>query len=84
MFEGAAKTFGVRRPDIAGKSAERKARALEEKLREKDGVVAELPAGTREGEGTLQACGVRPRSGKRADEAAFFRLYPLPAAPAPG
>ncbi|MDR3357067.1 MAG: transposase [Spirochaetaceae bacterium] len=27
---------------------------------------------------------VRPRSGKRADGAAFFRLYPLPVAPAPG
>jgi hypothetical protein len=27
---------------------------------------------------------VRPRSGKRAAGAAFFHLYPLPAAPAPG
>jgi hypothetical protein len=61
LFEGAPKTFEVRRPDIAGKAAERKARALEEKLREKGGVIAELarevlalkktlPAGTREGE----------------------------------
>jgi transposase-like protein len=42
LFEGAPKTFEVRRPDIAGKSAERKARALKEKLREKDEVIAEL------------------------------------------
>jgi hypothetical protein len=42
LFEGVAKTFEVRRPDIAGKAAERKAQALEEKLREKDGVIAEL------------------------------------------
>ncbi|MDR3356275.1 MAG: hypothetical protein LBO04_03710 [Spirochaetaceae bacterium] len=30
------------------------------------------------------AYGVRPRSGKRASGAAFFRLFLLPAAPAPG
>ncbi|MDR3356869.1 MAG: transposase [Spirochaetaceae bacterium] len=30
------------------------------------------------------AHGVRPHSGKRAAGAAFFRLFPLPAAPAPG
>ncbi|MDR3355897.1 MAG: transposase [Spirochaetaceae bacterium] len=30
------------------------------------------------------ACGVRPHRGKRAAGAAFFRLYPLPVAPAPG
>ncbi|MDR3356911.1 MAG: hypothetical protein LBO04_06960, partial [Spirochaetaceae bacterium] len=34
--------------------------------------------------GAPPACGVRPRRGKRASGAAFFRLYPLPAAPAPG
>jgi transposase-like protein len=39
---GAPKTFEARRPDIAGKAAEQKAQALEEKLREKDGVIAEL------------------------------------------
>jgi transposase-like protein len=33
LFEGAPKTFEVRRPDIAEKAAERKAHALEEKLR---------------------------------------------------
>jgi transposase-like protein len=37
LFEGAPKTFGIRRPDIAGKAV-----ALEEKLREKDEVIAEL------------------------------------------
>jgi transposase len=42
LFEGAAKTFEVRRPDIAGKASERKAQALEEKPQEKDGVIAEL------------------------------------------
>jgi transposase-like protein len=42
LFEGAPKTFEVRRPDIAGKAAERKAAALEGKLREKDEVIAEL------------------------------------------
>ncbi|MDR3355877.1 MAG: hypothetical protein LBO04_01670 [Spirochaetaceae bacterium] len=34
--------------------------------------------------GDPSARGVRPRSGKRAPGPAFFRLYPLPAAPAPG
>jgi transposase len=42
LFEGAPKTFEVRRSDITGKSVERKAQALEEKLREKDEVIAEL------------------------------------------
>jgi hypothetical protein len=42
LFEGAAKTFEVRRPDITGKAAERKSQGLEEKPREKDGVIAEL------------------------------------------
>ncbi|MDR3356493.1 MAG: transposase [Spirochaetaceae bacterium] len=34
--------------------------------------------------GDPPACGVRPHRGKRASGPAFFRLYPLPAAPAPG
>ncbi|MDR3356377.1 MAG: hypothetical protein LBO04_04235, partial [Spirochaetaceae bacterium] len=34
--------------------------------------------------GVPPARGVRPRSGKRTAGAAFSRLYPLPAAPAPG
>jgi transposase-like protein len=42
MFEGALKTFETSRPDIAAKAADRKAQALEEKLREKDEVIAEL------------------------------------------
>jgi hypothetical protein len=42
LFEAAPKAFEVRRPDIAGKAVERKAAALEEKLREKDEVIAEL------------------------------------------
>jgi hypothetical protein len=33
--------FEVRRPDIAGKAVDRKSAALEEKLREKDEVIAE-------------------------------------------
>jgi transposase-like protein len=42
LFEGASKTFEISRADIAGKAAERKAQALEEKVREKDEVIAEL------------------------------------------
>jgi transposase-like protein len=60
-FEGAPKTFEIRRPDMGEKAAERKTAALEEKLREKDTVIAELAqdvlalkknsmAGTRRGE----------------------------------
>ncbi|MDR3357018.1 MAG: hypothetical protein LBO04_07520 [Spirochaetaceae bacterium] len=40
--------------------------------------------GAGEAAGDTPACGVRPRSGRRADLAAFSRLYPLPAVPAPG
>jgi transposase-like protein len=39
MSGGALKTFETSRPDIAAKAADRKAQALEEKLREKDGVI---------------------------------------------
>jgi hypothetical protein len=42
MFEGALKTFEIKRPEIAEKAADRKAKTLEEKLREKDNVIAEL------------------------------------------
>jgi transposase-like protein len=42
LFEGASKTFEVKRPDIAEKAEERKTHALEGKLREKDEVIAEL------------------------------------------
>ncbi|MDR3357185.1 MAG: transposase [Spirochaetaceae bacterium] len=46
----------------------------------------EPPDGGEAGEeaGNFPACGVRPRSGKRASGAAFSRLYPLPVAPEPG
>jgi transposase-like protein len=40
MFEGALKTFEISRPDISAKAAARKALALEEKLREKDEIIA--------------------------------------------
>jgi hypothetical protein len=42
LFEGALKMFEVRRPDSTGKAVERRAQALEGKLREKDEVIAEL------------------------------------------
>jgi transposase len=42
LFEGALKTFEIKRPDIGEKAAGREAAALEEKLREKDNVIAEL------------------------------------------
>jgi len=42
MFEGAAKTFEIRRPEIAEKAHERQSKALEEKLKQKDNVIAEL------------------------------------------
>jgi hypothetical protein len=41
MFEQAMKTFEIRRPEISEKAAERKAAAPEERLREKDSVIAE-------------------------------------------
>lgn len=42
LFEGALKTFEIRRPEISEQAGERKAKALEGKLREKDNVIAEL------------------------------------------
>jgi transposase len=42
MFEGAVKTFEIKRPEITEKAYERKSRALEEKLKQKDNVIAEL------------------------------------------
>src|SRR5215471_465842 len=42
LFEGATKTFEIKRTDISEKAKERQAKALEEKLRDKDNVIAEL------------------------------------------
>jgi hypothetical protein len=42
LFEGAVKTFEVGRPDISEKAACKKVKALEERLVEKDNVIAEL------------------------------------------
>lgn len=42
LFEGASKIFEIKRSDISEKASERKARELEDKLRDKDNVIAEL------------------------------------------
>jgi transposase/putative transposase len=42
LFEGALETFEIKRPDISGRAAEQREKALEGKLREKDNVIAEL------------------------------------------
>jgi transposase-like protein len=42
LFEGAVKTFGIKRPEISEKAEARHTAALEEKLKEKDAVIAEL------------------------------------------
>jgi transposase-like protein len=42
LFESGARLFEVRRDDISEKAEERKVAALEEKLRQKDEVIAEL------------------------------------------
>ena len=42
LFEGGQQVFQVKRPDISGKAIEKQTRALEEKLRHKDNVIAEL------------------------------------------
>jgi transposase len=42
LFEGAVKTFEVHRPDISEKAAGKQVKALEERLGEKDNVIAEL------------------------------------------
>jgi hypothetical protein len=59
LFEGAPKTFEVRRPDIAWKAAERKAQALEEKLREKDGGYRRVGAGSNELKKKILLAGIR-------------------------
>jgi transposase len=42
LFEDGVRTFRIRRTDISDKAGERKAALLEEKLKQKDGVIAEL------------------------------------------
>ena len=42
MFENAIQTFEIKRTDISEKAMEKKEKALEEKLRSKDNVIAEL------------------------------------------
>lgn len=42
LFEGGIQTFQIKRTDISGKAEERKIAALEEKLKQKDEVIAEL------------------------------------------
>ena len=42
LFENALQTFEIKRPEISEKAAERKTKALEEKLQNKDAVIAEL------------------------------------------
>ena len=42
LIEGGAQTFQIKRADIGGKAEERKVTALEEKIKQKDEVIAEL------------------------------------------
>src|SRR5215469_488171 len=42
LFENAVQTFEIKRTDITEKAQEKKEKALEEKLRNKDNVIAEL------------------------------------------
>ena len=42
LFEGGVQTFQIKRTDISGKAEERKVAALEDKIKQKDEVTAEL------------------------------------------
>jgi transposase-like protein len=42
LFEGGVQIFQIKRPEISGKAEERKIIALEEKIKQKDEVIAEL------------------------------------------
>jgi len=42
LFEGGVQTFQLKRADISNKAEERKITALEEKIKHKDGIIAEL------------------------------------------
>jgi len=42
LFEGGVQTFQIKRTDISGKAEERKITSLEDKIKQKDEVIAEL------------------------------------------
>jgi transposase-like protein len=42
LFEGGIKTFCIKRPDISSKAEERRITVLENKIKQKDEVIAEL------------------------------------------
>ena len=42
LFEGGVQTFQIKRADITGKAEERKITVLEDKIKQKDEVIAEL------------------------------------------
>ena len=42
LFEGGVQTFQIKRTDISGKAEERKINTLEEKIKRKDEIIAEL------------------------------------------
>jgi transposase-like protein len=42
LFEGGLQTFRIKRPDISDKAEERKITILEEKIKQKDEVIADL------------------------------------------
>jgi len=42
LFEEGLQTFQIKRPDISGKSEERKITALEDRINQKDEIIAEL------------------------------------------
>ena len=42
LFEGGVQTFQIKRMDISGKAEERKITSLEEKIKHKDEIIAEL------------------------------------------
>ena len=42
LFEGGQQIFEIKRPDISEKALEKQTKALEERLRHKDNVIAEL------------------------------------------
>ena len=42
LFEGGQQVFQIKRPDISEKAIEKQTKALEDKLRHKDNVIAEL------------------------------------------
>jgi transposase len=42
LFEEGLQTFQIKRPDISGKSEERRITALEDRIKQKDEIIAEL------------------------------------------